>query len=189
MSASFYPNPSMSLQEIEGLLAAYTPDPRCAHDRWIFLAVQEAVAAVREGNAGIGAVLVDPAGEVVERAHNQRLRPYHRSDLHAEMNVVTRFEERCRDVPTLLGHTLYSSLEPCPMCVVRLITAGIGHVYHAAPDPESGGVCMLDRLTPVWIQMARGLEFGEATCSPTLKLLARETWLVTANARRETPVR
>jgi len=182
--ADYYHVAGLSLEEIEARLASYTPDSRWAHDRWILIAIQEAVAGAKEGNFAVGACLVDASGRVVQRAHNQMFYPYFRSDLHAEMNVMTKFETRRKNIGGLREFSLFTSLEPCPMCVVRLITAGVGKIYHAVRDVESGMAATLERLTPVWVQLAQRLEFAEADCSPELKDLAMQAWLVTANDRQ-----
>jgi tRNA(adenine34) deaminase len=181
---TYYHAAALTLDEIDRALTTYIPDPRYPHDRYVLIAVQEAVAGAREGNFAVGACLIDAAGQVVQRAHNQMFVPYFRSDLHAEMNVMTRFEDRNKNAGSLRRHTLFTSLEPCPMCVVRLITAGVGKVYHAAPDIESGMVRTLNQLTPVWVQLAERLEFAQADCSPLLQELALQAWLVTAEDRQ-----
>ena len=180
----YYSSAAKSFDEIVEVLAAYRPQPQYPHDAFIKMTVEEAVAGAREGNFAVGACLVDADGTVVERAHNQMFYPYSRSDLHAEMNLITKFEDRCRNIQSLRGYTLFTSLESCPMCVVREITAGIGRIYHAAPDAESGMACMLERLTPVWLQLAERVQFAEADCAPLLKELAQQAWLVTANERQ-----
>ena len=58
------------------------------------MACAEALAAARAGNYGVGAVLVDPNGEIVERGRNAVFYPHFRSDLHAEMVAMNAFEER-----------------------------------------------------------------------------------------------
>ena len=62
-------------------------------DGLILETVREALAAAREGNFGIGAVIVDPNGEIICSGHNQVFHPRFRSDGHAEMVVMSRFEE------------------------------------------------------------------------------------------------
>ncbi len=55
---------------------------------------------------------------------------------------------------------LYATLEPCPMCTVCIISAGIDQVVVAAEDPPSGTLAAerLARLPEVWPQLGMGLE-------------------------------
>jgi tRNA(adenine34) deaminase len=94
------------------------------------------------GTVPVGAVVVDEAGEVASRARNRIFddsRGGHlgRSRLaHAELNaLVALTSER-----TYEGCTLYSSLEPCHLCLSAAASAHIGSVRFAAPDPYAGAV-------------------------------------------------
>jgi tRNA(adenine34) deaminase len=180
-SASIYVPASNSLDELEQRVRAHKPDPRFPHDPYVLITLEEAIAAARDGNFGVGACLVNPQGQVVERGHNHVFHPYPRTDLHAEMDTLTRFEERVRAVLSLRDYTLFTSLEPCPMCLTRLITAGVGHVFHAAPDVESGMVYKLHDLTPVWVELAKRQEFAAARTAPELQDIGQQVFLFTAN--------
>ena len=179
-NSEFYQNASLDLQTLEENLDKYTPSPEYPHDAYIKICIEEAISAVKEGNYGVGSCLVR-AGDVVARGHNQVIFPHFRSDLHGEMTVMTDFEDRHRNAPDMETYTLFTSLEPCPMCTVRLITAGVGKVYWATLDPESGMMATMERMTPVWAEMAKRQHFADAACSPALGEMARQVWLVSAN--------
>ncbi len=152
------------------------------HDRFVVLTVQEAITAASEGNFGVGAVLVGPDGQVVQAGHNRVFAPRFRSDLHAEMDVLTKFEERLSEETDCRDLTLFSSLEPCPMCLIRLINSGIRKVYHATPDDEGGMVQRFNDLPPEFQRLADGCEFRQASCAGTLPKLALEVFLSTVEA-------
>lgn len=176
--------PLLELGEIESQVNAYIPGKSCPDDPFVLVTLQEAIAAIREGNGGIGACLVREAtGEIVERGHNRQYEPYFRSDLHAEMDLLTRYEEKVRGrrqgvgIPTgvqrkMEGLVLYTSLEPCPMCLTRLINAGVKKVYFGAPDPTGGMARKIRNLPSFWQDRASGQTFEPARCSTHLKLLA-----------------
>jgi tRNA(Arg) A34 adenosine deaminase TadA len=175
---------SDALDELERKVKQYECDPRYPHDSSILICIEESIAAAREGNFAVGSCLVDADGNVVERGHNHVPGTY-RSDLHAEMAVMTQFEERTKGAVKVRDYTIFSSLEPCPMCTIRLITAGVGHVFWAADDVETGMMRTLDRLTPGWVAMTHEQEFGSALCSPELKDWGWQVFLVTANMLAE----
>lgn len=175
---------AINLDDIVRSLSAFTPDPMRVHERWALIAVEEAMAAARAGNGAVGAVLIAPDGQEVGRAHNQVFKPYFRSDQHAEMNVITQFEDRCKNSGPSSGYILITSLEPCPMCIIRIAFAGIARVHYLAPDPEGGVAETLAGLPTVWARLARQVEFSEADCSPVLKEMASQLWLTTLKLRR-----
>jgi len=179
-----YETPEYSLDECEKKLQNFNPVK--PHDKYMVIAIEEAIQAGREGNFAVGGCLVEnKSGEVIIREHNHVFHPYTRSDLHSEMTIMTKFEDQVKGNYNPKDYTLFSSLEPCPMCLTRLITAGIGEVYHAAPDLESGMVHRLDKLSPLWVELAESQTFAEADCSDELKALAEQVWLYSANKQTD----
>jgi tRNA(adenine34) deaminase len=106
-------------------------------------ALDEARAAGARGEVPVGAVIV-AEGEVVARAGN-RTRELADPTAHAEMLAI---REACRVLRSerLLGHDLYVTLEPCPMCAAAISAARIGRLYYGAADPKSGGVAVGARV-------------------------------------------
>jgi tRNA(Arg) A34 adenosine deaminase TadA len=97
------------------------------------------------------------------------------------MEVMTKFEERFKEIENLKGITLFSSLEPCPMCFGRLITSGIKEIYYAAIDENGGMVQRLKDMPPEWKQLAQRQKFALAQCSSELKDIALQIFLSTVN--------
>jgi tRNA(adenine34) deaminase len=90
-------------------------------------ALDEARAAAARGEVPVGAVVVR-GGEVVARAGN-RTREFADPTAHAEMMAI---REACRVLGSerLVGHDLYVTLEPCPMCAAAISAARIGRLYY-----------------------------------------------------------
>ena len=106
-------------------------------------ALAEARAAGARGEVPVGAVVVGPLG-VVARAGN-RTRELHDPTAHAEVLAIRAAcallgEER------LVGHDLYVTLEPCPMCAAAISAARVARLYYGASDPKSGGVAVGARV-------------------------------------------
>jgi cytidine deaminase len=101
-------------------------------------ALAEARAAGERGEVPIGAVIVAPDGEVVARAGN-RTRELCDPTAHAEVLAI---RAACQAINSerLVGHDLYVTLEPCPMCATAISFARIRRLYYGAADPKGGGV-------------------------------------------------
>ncbi|MFV0386415.1 nucleoside deaminase [Paracoccus sp. (in: a-proteobacteria)] len=101
-------------------------------------ALAEARAAARRGEVPVGAVLVAPDGCVVARAGN-RTRELSDPTAHAEILAI-RAGCAAAGSERLPGHSLWVTLEPCPMCAAAISAARIAALYYGAHDPRMGGV-------------------------------------------------
>ncbi len=137
-----------------------------------------ALKAVCKGNLGVGSLLVDNKKDVIAEGHNNVFAPYFRSDLHAEMVVMNQFEDNNKEISSVKGYTLYTSLEPCPMCLTRLITSGINTVLFLAPDEPGGMVHIFENLPKAWHGLSEQQRFCQADCSQDLINAAEEIFLV-----------
>jgi tRNA(adenine34) deaminase len=101
-------------------------------------ALREAEAAAARGEVPIGAVLVDPEGEVLAAAGN-RTEELADPTAHAELLAIRAAAARLGR-PRLVGCDLYVTLEPCPMCAQAISFARLRRLYYGAADPKGGGV-------------------------------------------------
>jgi tRNA(adenine34) deaminase len=94
------------------------------HEHFMSLALDLARAAAAEGNRPLGSLLVDGDGKVVSQGTN---RVYTDSDptAHGEMMVI-RDATRRRGTLDLSELTLYTTLEPCPMCCWAILESNVG---------------------------------------------------------------
>jgi cytosine deaminase len=142
------------------------------------LACEQALQAARQRNYGVGAVLVDPEGQVILRGQNEAFVPAFRSDRHAEMVVMSAFEACGSEVESMRGYTLVSSLEPCPMCVARLLIAGVETVKFLACDDLGGMATRLHQLPEAWERLGERCNFVLADVSEDLRQLALDLFVV-----------
>jgi tRNA(Arg) A34 adenosine deaminase TadA len=152
-------------------LATAVPD---AESAYCWFSCVLALRALSQGNFGVGALLVDARGRIVAKGGNQIFAPRFSSAAHAEMVAMNEFERRSKEVSHLARYTLFTSLESCPMCLVRLLTAGVGTVIHVAPDALGGMVKQHRALPGAWRQLAAGRVYRAATCAPAFKELAAQ---------------
>lgn len=104
------------------------------HERFMREALAEAEAASEAGQLPIGAVVVFD-GEVVSRGQNRHLE--RRTQLaHAELEALLEGGDavwsRHDDC------VLYTTVEPCPMCLGAMVMADVPNVVFAAHDANAG---------------------------------------------------
>ena len=101
-------------------------------------ALDEARVALAAGDVPVGAVVLDPAGDVVGRGRNVRERLADPTG-HAEV-VALREAAAARGEWRLDGHTLVVTLEPCTMCAGAAVLSRVARVVFGAHDEKAGAV-------------------------------------------------
>jgi tRNA(adenine34) deaminase len=104
-------------------------------------ALAEADAAASLDEVPVGAVVIDPAGNIVGRGHNLR-ETNADPTAHAEILALRAAAER-RGLWRLEGHTMVVTLEPCVMCAGALVNARIERVVWGCDDPKAGACTTL----------------------------------------------
>lgn len=171
-------NQISSISYWKEFLESYQVNALFCDDLFAWETCKLALQAVEFGNFGIGSIVVDAQGEIVSRGYNQVFHPYFRSDRHGEMVAMETFEDQYREVTSMKGYTLYTSLESCPMCMARLITSGCGKVLHIADDPLGGMVHLRDNLPPVWRELVQRQFFSKAKCSALIEEAAHHIFML-----------
>jgi cytosine deaminase len=163
-------------QKMQNYLVAFQPAEEYSDDKYAKAANIQALKSVIQGGYGIGSVLVDQDGKIIAAAHNAQIQK-HRSDLHAEMTLLTNFEESrlAKKYVNIYiykpGLTVFSSAEPCPMCFIRINTTGADTKY-CTPGPDDGMVSRTDFLPPAWKEMALKRKVSLGKCSPVMQKMA-----------------
>ena len=98
------------------------------YNKYMKLAVDEAYRGIKNGDGGpFGSVIVK-GGEVIAAAHNLVVA---NSDptCHGEIQAI---REACKKLESfdLSGCELYTTAEPCPMCLSACLWANIEKVYY-----------------------------------------------------------
>jgi guanine deaminase len=107
-------------------------------EQWLTEAIDLATRNVSEGGGPFGAVIVR-SGEIVATGVNRVTRDLDPS-AHAEVTAIRTACQRL-DAFSLAGCTLFSSCEPCPMCLATSLWARLDRVVFAADreDAARGG--------------------------------------------------
>jgi tRNA(Arg) A34 adenosine deaminase TadA len=170
----------MNIAALKELLEEYSVRSQFKDDHLSLEVCKLALSAAEIGNYGIGSLLVDSNSLVIASGVNMVFKPYFRSDLHAEMVAMNSFEDTHQNVNTLKQYTLYTSLEPCPMCTARLISAGCQRVVYVADDIYGGMAHAVQLLPSTWVKLAKECRFIRADCSPILKAVAYQIFRLNA---------
>jgi tRNA(adenine34) deaminase len=102
------------------------------------LALAEASYAPPTGDVPVGAVVLDAAGEVLGRGHNER-EAVGDPTAHAEI-LALRAAASAVGSWRLPGATLVVTLEPCTMCAGALVLARVDRLVYGAVDEKTGAV-------------------------------------------------
>ncbi|WP_218118326.1 tRNA adenosine(34) deaminase TadA [Tessaracoccus oleiagri] len=105
------------------------------------LAMEVARQVEAHGDVPIGAVVLDPDGEVVATAGNER-ELLQDPTAHAEILALRRAAEKLGEW-RLTGCTLVVTLEPCTMCAGAIVASRIQRLVFGAYDPKAGAVASL----------------------------------------------
>ena len=93
-------------------------------------AIALAVENVKNGGGPFGAVITR-GNEIIAEGVN-RVTAQHDPTAHAEVQAIRKAAERLQTFD-LAGCAIYSSCEPCPMCLGAIYWAHLDHLYFAGP--------------------------------------------------------
>ncbi|AQT82851.1 riboflavin biosynthesis protein RibD [Mycolicibacterium litorale] len=120
-------------------------------------------------NPPVGAVILDPGGDVVGTGGTQRT-----GGPHAEVLALREAGERAA------GGTAVVTLEPCnhhgrtPPCVDALLAAGVAAVVYAVADPNPVAAGGADRLRAAGVAVTAGLLAEEVAGGPLREWLHKQ---------------
>ena len=146
------------------------------------LALEQAKLALVAGDFPVGTALVQD-GELLGVGRNS-LFSDNRIDAHAEHNVLTRLSSQLRtNNRGKSGYTLtlYTTLEPCLMCLGTAIMHRVNRIVIACPDP-TGGTMNINRddlgsiYQNIWASFEIGLQ-REASYDLIVEFLKAEKFI------------
>ncbi len=107
------------------------------------LAVAEARAGIRSKHGGPFGAVVVKEGEVIASNHNCVLKN-NDSTCHGEIAAI-REAERKLETFDLSGCELYTTAEPCPMCLAAILWANIQKVYYGCSVEDTASIGFRDK--------------------------------------------
>ena len=108
------------------------------------LAIQLSNESVESGSSPFGCVIVDKNGKIIGQGYNHVVLD---NDPTAHGEVVA-IRNACKNIKSfdLSGCILYTSCEPCPMCLNACKWANIAEVYYAADRYDAENIGFRDRV-------------------------------------------
>lgn len=118
-----------------------SPEQMNDHD-FMQMAIEEARAGITQGHGGpFGSVIVKD-GQVIATGHN-RVLANHDATAHGEMMSIRKAGEAL-GTHDLTGCTLYTTGEPCHMCLCAILWANIDKVYYGCTIADNGRIGFRD---------------------------------------------
>ncbi len=111
-------------------------------NQFMQLAIEEALIGIRSGHGGpFGSVIVKD-GKVVGKGHNKVLAE-HDPTCHGEISAI---RDACQNIGTfdLSGCEIYTTGEPCQMCLCACLWANIGKVYYGCTIKDNAKIGFRD---------------------------------------------
>lgn len=109
------------------------------------IALENAKKGIEEGKGGpFGATIVDKYGKIICSGSNEVLKN-NDPTAHAEIVVI---RNACKILNTydLSEYVLYTTCEPCPMCLSAIIWANIKKVYYGCTKSDAEEIGFRDNM-------------------------------------------
>ena len=119
-------------------------------------AIHLALLAEQEGNLPIGCVIsLDDA--VVAEGRNTMFVPKFNGSRHAEMEALQMVPSELWSAAHKLS--LYTTLEPCVMCLGAILSHGVGRIVFGSSDGYGGAGMILPNLPPFFKDRFEAVEW------------------------------
>ena len=102
------------------------------------LAILEAKKAFKNDEVPVGAVIIDKNKNIIAKAYNQ-VEKKKNPILHAEIIAINKALKKINE-KYLFDASIFTTLEPCPLCASAISFSKIKNIYFSAPDEKGGAV-------------------------------------------------
>ena len=113
-------------------------------NKFMQIAIEEAKKGITNGDGGPFGAVVVKNGEVIGRGHNKvvsHLDP----TCHGEIDAI---RDACKNINSfdLSGAEIYTTGEPCPMCLGAILWANIEKIYYGCSIQENDMIGFRDEV-------------------------------------------
>jgi tRNA(Arg) A34 adenosine deaminase TadA len=142
------------------------PDQAADRERMAALAAFTARSMRTASPRPFGAAIVDTqSGSLLLRALNNVAQEFDPSS-HAEVRAIRRATKRLKRV-SLAGYTLYTTCEPCPMCMSTALWANLDRIVYGATIADANRHC--DQIQIPAIEVAARSDMSCVVDGPVLR--------------------
>jgi guanine deaminase len=143
-------------------------------EKFMRRAIELSAQALQQGGARPYGAVVVMDGRIVGEGLNQAAKNFDPTS-HGEVEAV---RDACRNLKTtdLSGAELYTSCEPCSVCVATMLMAGISRMYYGASLEQSAAVVPRPKMPPptTLVRQQVGLPVKERSMLPAETKLSGE---------------
>lgn len=158
-----------------GMVGASAQDPA-----WMDEALAEAARAAEAGEVPVGALVVLD-GRVIGRGANAPIAA-HDPTAHAEILALRQAGRHVGNY-RLPGATLYTTVEPCLMCMGALLHARVARLVFGCFDPKAGAAGSVFDV-PRDTRLTHGLDVTGGVCEAECRGLLQRFFLARRQSRK-----
>ena len=124
--------------------SAETDTAITAENPYMTEAIREALDGISQGHGGPFGCVIVKDDEIIGSGHNMVLEEKD-STAHGEITAI-RNAENALDSYDLSGCVLYTTGEPCPMCLYAILWANISKVYYGCTIEDNADIGFRDEV-------------------------------------------
>ena len=112
-------------------------------NKFMRAAIKEAYRGIEKGEGGPFGTVIVKDGKILARGHNQVLKNRD-ATCHGEMQAIRRASKKL-GTHDLSGCEIYTTGEPCPMCLGAIMWANIDRVFYGCNIVDTEDIGFRDR--------------------------------------------
>lgn len=143
-------------------------------DEFMRRAIRLSLDNVKKGGGPFGAIIVKD-GKVISAGTNN-VTAKNDPTAHAEVDAIRKAAKNLKNFD-LSGCELYTSCEPCPMCLSAIYWARISRIYYGNTKKDAAKIGFIDDF--IYKELGKPLEKRKLKISQHLRdeaLMSFETW-------------
>ena len=151
-------------------------------NKFMEIAKQNAEKGIANNEGGpFGAIIIDKSGNIISNGNNKVFK-YNDPTAHADIVAI---REACTNLNTydLSEYILYTSCEPCPMCLSAIIWSNIKTVYYGCTKKDADKIGFRDDMIYEYLkgnnkELITLKEIDREECLKTFKKYQDENGLI-----------